>query len=155
MILIESNDIHLSEILAWLEREERMTGEGFNCNREIVIDSHQKGDVFCAIDGTEVVGFVVHNRKSVGASIDILEVWPEHRSRGIGKLLALDAIKRLFATGAEYITVECAPRKSEPFWRSIGFMPTGEIRHSTWENPKLILLNATQSGTLDIKQSKE
>ncbi|SKA02072.1 Predicted N-acetyltransferase YhbS [Trichlorobacter thiogenes] len=141
MIIIKSNDIHLIEILAWLEREERESGEGFNCNHEIIRDSLQKGEVFCAVAGTEVVGFVVHNRKSVGASIDILEVKPEHRRRGIGKLLALDAIKRLFASGAEFITVECAPRRSEPFWRDLGFLPTGEPRRSIWENPRLILVD--------------
>mgnify|MGYP001598586588 CR=1 FL=1 len=141
--VVLATEAHLLEILAWLKQEERETGEGFYCNREIIVESQQQGEVCCAVVRSTVVGFVVQTRKSVGASIDILEVKPQCRGQGFGKMLALGAIERLFESGAEFITVRCAPRSSERFWKSLGFQPTGAPQRSIWDNPRLVLQRGT------------
>lgn len=130
---------HLREILSWLKQEERETGEGFYCNRETIIESQKQGKVWCAVAHSMVVGFVVQNRMTVGSSIDILEVKPQSRGQGFGKLLARGAIERLFHSGADFITVQCSPRASEPFWKSLGFRRTETPLKSFWDSPVLIL----------------
>ena len=137
--IVLATEAHLREMLSWLRQEERETGEGFYCNCEIIIESQKQAEVWCAVARSIVVGFVVQTRKTVGASIDILEVKPQCRGQGFGKMLAISAIERLFMSGAEFITVRCAPRDSEPFWKSLGFQPTETPQRSVWENPKLVL----------------
>ncbi len=134
-----ATEAHLREMLSWLKQEQRETGEGFYCNREIIIESQKQEKVWCAVVHSMVVGFVVQNRMTAGSSIDILEVMPQSRGQGFGKILALGAIERLFKSGAEFITVQCAPRESEPFWKSLGFQPNGIPLRSIWDSPTLIL----------------
>lgn len=112
----------LSEVLAWLEYEEAESGDGFYCKRDVIEQSFNDGEMYCASCGPTVVGFVIHTVKSIGASIDILEVHPAHRRQGFGRQLALHAIERLFQRGKEFVTARCAPRSSEPFWRTLGFV---------------------------------
>lgn len=119
--ILASTESSLDELLRWLRREEAESGEGFFCNEEIIAASHASGDLHCGIANGQVVGFVVHTATPARASIDILEVHPQHRRRGIGTQLAADTIKRLHASAAQFITVQCRPRSSEAFWRSLGF----------------------------------
>jgi GNAT superfamily N-acetyltransferase len=122
LTITQPTQVQLSEILAWLEREEAETGEGFLCNKDIIVEAFACEEIYCAVLERSVVGFVTHNVKSQSASIDILEVCPAHRRRGYGTKLALDAIERLFKAGAPNITVKCAPSSSESFWRKFGFV---------------------------------
>ena len=113
----------LYEVLGWLEREEIESGEGFYCKRDLIEQSFNDGDMNCATFGSEVVGFVIHTIKSHGAALDIMAIHPAHRRRGFGRELALYAIDKLFQLGADFVTVRCAPRSSETFWRCLGFAP--------------------------------
>ena len=141
-----SSDKHLESILDWLREERSKTGEGFYCNKSIIISSHHNGEVHVALENEFVVGFVGDHLYSYskGSSIDILEVHPKHRNRNIGKTLALGTISRLFELGAELVSVECAPRSSEGFWRKLGFKLKDDIPDSIEENPILILNKSTE-----------
>ena len=141
-VVVPANQAHLSEILAWLEREYLDANEGFYCNKSIIIESLANGELSCALFQGQPVGFVIHTLKSVGSAIDILEIHPAHRGQGFGTHLARHAISRLFSAGATFVTVKCAPRSSEPFWRALGFTPAGQRVPSVSEPPQLILRNA-------------
>lgn len=134
-----STEQSLAETLDWLEREQTESSEGFFCNKDTIVASHAAGELFCGLTNDHVAGFVVHNRKSAGASIDILEVHPQHRRRGFGSQLAVHAIGRLFAAGAAFVTVQCSPRSSEPFWRSLGFLPQDSYPSRAGEPVHLVL----------------
>lgn len=131
----------LSEVLGWLEREHEETGEGFHCNRDIIVSSHQTGELLCAISDQGALAFAVYNLKSVGSAIDILEVHPMHRKKGIGTLLASAAVGRLFEAGSPFVTVQCSPRSSEKFWRSLGFEYEPDESTSSREPVRLIRRN--------------
>ena len=139
MEIVRATSKHLAELLAWLEQEERETGEGFNCNRELIQSSQREGCLYCALQEQEVVGFAVHHRLTEGSSISLLEVKPNQRGLGIGRALAAHAIDCLFESGATFVKVECAPQASESFWRHLSFQPVEKLRRSIWENPKLVL----------------
>lgn len=115
--------------------------EGFYCNRDIIVQSFGSGEMYCAISQQSVVGFVLHTLKTAGSSIDILEIRPSHRRRGFGKQLALDATDRLFKSGAASVTVKCAPRSSETFWRRLGFVSV--IPPPSSREPLLLVLRNT------------
>lgn len=132
----------LGELLCWLQREQAECGEGLFCNKDIIVESHAAGELHCAISNGQVVGFVVHTATDARASIDILEVHPRHRRRGIGTKLAVHAIKQLHASPAPFIQVQCSPRSSEPFWRLLGFSSSqASTASGVWAPVGLILPN--------------
>lgn len=143
--IVEARKEHLAEVLDWLRVEEERFGEGFYCHRDVIASSFQDGEVYCALGEGEVAGFVVHNRKQIGSAIDLLEVRPDLRGRGFGKLLADDVTERLFAMGAEFIEVKCAPRSSEGFWRTRGFTLIASKCRSPLDAPLLILRRPADS----------
>jgi ribosomal protein S18 acetylase RimI-like enzyme len=139
---VQASEIQLSEVLSWLEREHLESSEGFYCNKDIIVEAFENGEMFCALLNDQVVGFAIHTRKSIGASIDILEIHPAYRSQGFGSRLAQQTTERLFNAGAAFVTVKCAPRSSELFWRQLGFVPTARPASRRFEPPQLMLRNA-------------
>jgi GNAT superfamily N-acetyltransferase len=76
----------------------------------------------CLSKDGQTIGFGIFNIKTSGASIDIMEIHPQHRGNGHGTKLAAHLISHLFRSGSAYVSVKCAPRSSEPFWRKLGFV---------------------------------
>jgi len=139
--IVAASDVQFAEVLRWLEREERESFEGFYCKRDDLAESQAKGEMFCACSGDYPVAFVTMAVKSVGY-IELLEVHPSHRRKGFGRKLAAHAISQLFFLGAPSISVTCAPRSSESFWRALGFVtPQGSTQHHH-ESPRLTLVHA-------------
>lgn len=136
-----STEKSLAEILTWLQVENIESNDGFFCNKNILLDSHAANEVYCAHFDNNAVGFIIHNKKSSGASIDILEVNPNYRRRRFGTELATHAIHRLFDSDAEFITVKCSPRSSETFWRTLGFIPEDSPYAKAGEPFQMILHN--------------
>ena len=139
--ILASTEQLLQELLGWLQREQAQLGEGFYCNKDIIVASHAVGELHCSIANGQVVGFVVHTASSARASIDILEVHPEHRRRGIGTQLATYTLRLLRASPAQFITVQCRPRSSELFWRALGFSPHASFSPSSREAIRLAIRN--------------
>jgi len=139
----------LKQLLAWLYLEQQEREEGFFCNAPIIREALKTDELFCAVVGSEVLGFVIHTRKLVGSSIDILEVHPRYRGRGIGSSLAVDAVDRLLKQQAEFISVQCAPKSSASFWERLGFRATEEDSPSTWGRLVLHLSNSEAANLVE------
>ena len=118
----EATQSQLNEVLRWLKQEQDESLEGFYCNKEIIISSFNDSEMRCLSNSEHVIGFGIFNHKTSGASIDILEIHPHHRSSGHGTKLAQHLIDHLFQSGAEYVYVKCSPNSSERFWRGLGFI---------------------------------
>ena len=120
-----------AEILRWLEDEDRKSGEGFYCNRNVITRCFNESRLHCLTEEQQVVAFAVFKKYGVGSEIGILEVHPASRGRGLGTILATHLFGHLRGLGATSVEVECAPESSEIFWRAMGFknMPNAE-RHS-------------------------
>ncbi len=131
----------LQTILRWLKREhveDLESSGGFYCNRAIIRQSFKESEIKCLILGRTIIGFTTFRLSSAYSAIDIFEIRPGYRQRGYGKNFAQHMINFLFTEGAPHITVECAPRSSEQFWRSLGFVESGKKYHD-WSNPRLSL----------------
>ncbi|MDP0930189.1 GNAT family N-acetyltransferase [Paracoccus onubensis] len=76
-------------------------------------------------DNCGAVYILVRNSKSIGFlwETDILEIRPDERGRGYGRLLADFMVKRSFDEGRSLITIEIAPSSAIPFWKRMGFTP--------------------------------
>ena len=118
----EATQSQLNEVLRWLKQEQDESLEGFYCNKEIIISSFDDSEMHCLSNNEHVIGFGIFSHKTSGASIDILEIHPQHRGSGHGTNLAQHLIGYLFQSGANYVSVKCSPRSSERFWRGLGLI---------------------------------
>jgi GNAT superfamily N-acetyltransferase len=126
--------------IRWRKNELRMgvLGGGFYHNRSIIRRAARTGELKCLVSDRRVLGFAVFARGHSKSTIDILEIREPHRRRGYGHLLAKSVIYTLHHQGAPSVEVECAPRESEFFWRSLGFFDKN-ITYDPLQNPQLIL----------------
>ncbi|WP_315923219.1 GNAT family N-acetyltransferase [Mesorhizobium sp. SP-1A] len=102
----------------WLKAERDETGEGFYCNRSVIKDAHDDGEMVALIENDVPVAFIAYGLTRNG----ILEVRPDRRGLGYGKALAQAALQREIDDDRRCILdIECAPETSIPFWEKFGF----------------------------------
>lgn len=122
----------MNAIEAWLDVEEaayqraeaawersgyegEMPVRGFRCNWNSVRRTWSEGTAtvhVLMVEG-EPIGFLDGK--------DILEIRPDFRKHGYGRLLAQFMLDRFRDEGRSVLEIEIAPRSAEPFWRRMGF----------------------------------
>jgi GNAT superfamily N-acetyltransferase len=123
----------LKKIEEWLVQEDREFNEGFYCNWTIIknafIDKR-----FVTLDFNESpIGFLVWSIGTIHVEIDILEIKPDYRKKGIGHTF-LEKISEYFKLkGFLAIKLFCSPIESERFWKKIGFIRFPELEYSESE----------------------
>jgi GNAT superfamily N-acetyltransferase len=88
---------------------------GFRCNWDVTLKRWRDGND--RVDVLTVAGAAV----AFLSERDILEVTPELRGLGYGRLLAQFMVDLAYAQGASVIEIGIAPPTAEPFWKSMGF----------------------------------
>lgn len=129
----------VSEVEAWLDEEEvaykvamdaYWHGDddddppvrGFRCNWDSVKRTWREGYsrlYILLVDG-QAIGFLDGK--------DILEIRPDLRRGGYGRILAQFMIANAWSDGWSVIEIEIAPREAEPFWKAMGFTPVSDRR---------------------------
>ena len=133
---------HAESVIRWLKHEhfnDLEGASGFYCNRKIIREAAKESRMKCLRIKNSIAGFVVFTIFKKHSVIEILEIRPKFREKGLGRILAVHVVDSLFSKGAAYIKVECSPHSSEQFWRKIGFVDDETSSKSTFGNPKLIL----------------
>jgi GNAT superfamily N-acetyltransferase len=122
----------MDEIEAWLDAEEAnypelyqawLAGDfddeppvrGFRCNWDTTKRLWRAGDQrveILVVDGI-AIGLLAGN--------DILEIHPDFRRSGFGRVLAEFAIALAYDEGQSVMEIEIAPSTAVPFWQSMGF----------------------------------
>jgi GNAT superfamily N-acetyltransferase len=120
-IIFEPNISHLNQLEVWLKDEYENCGDGFYCNWNVIKRSFDKRQMYCAVVGNEVAGLLVWWKSGTSGGIDILEVHPSLRRKGIGQSLVEASLGKFVKEGVSCVYLECQPPASEPFWRRLGF----------------------------------
>lgn len=126
--IVPANERLIAEVEAWLDAEEadylaahdawEISGydgpspvRGFRCNWDSVKKYWRNGDskVFVLVVDRQAVGFL--------DGTDILEIRPDMRRRGYGKILAKFMLEQGYREGRSLIEIGIAPASAEPFWR--------------------------------------
>ncbi|MFJ6326112.1 MULTISPECIES: GNAT family N-acetyltransferase [Hyphomicrobiales] len=134
-----ADDVRMAEIEAWLDAEqvaydiaarkwnesdwqEPHPVEGFRCNWDSVKRAWQ--------EGSSTIHVLIVNDAAVGFldGTNILEIRPDVRDKGYGRILAgfMEGCAR--AEGRSVLEIEIAPRSAKPFWKRMGFIPVEESR---------------------------
>ncbi len=121
---------HLNEIRKWLQKEDRLSNEGFFCQMDIIENSFQKNKLIVITKDDVAIGFLTFYYSDYIVNIEIAEVKPSERKKGIGKLLLQGSFNRFIEDGVFVAQLFCAPASSEKIWKRMGFnnFPNGIIR---------------------------
>ncbi|HEV8513326.1 MAG TPA: GNAT family N-acetyltransferase [Cyclobacteriaceae bacterium] len=120
-VTFQPSKVKIREIERWLIKEEQDTGEGFYCNWKIITSAFKNESIATISENDRAVGFVCWHESGLKATIDIAEIKPAMRGRGLGKILINQLLGCLKLRNIVVVDLQCAPPSSEPVWRQLGF----------------------------------
>lgn len=132
--VIRATDADLSVILGWLEREYSEDREGFWCNRSVISQSLENGDLWVIRDRGVAVAFQVGDYGT-----DIVSVRKDLRRHGYGSALFKFSLAHAFENNVNILRGECSPRSSLPFWLKMGFEQYGSLSLGAPVNVRRVL----------------
>ena len=123
MLITNSNptEKHLAHIKNWLIEEWNKTNSGFYCHWNIIEDKFAKNNISVITENDFAIGFVVYRIYEFQAVIDITEIKPTEREKGIARKLISETLDYFKQKGVLVCELFCSPENSEPFWKRIGF----------------------------------
>ena len=115
-------EIHLTQIKNWLIEEWNKKNEGFLVQWDLIEKSFYNNDLLIFSKDNEAIGFIVYTQYTFSLSIDILEIKPCERKKGIAKKFTSEVFKYFKSKKTLVIELFCEPKSSESFWKRIGFL---------------------------------
>lgn len=103
----------LEEIEAWLIKERNETGGGFHCNWHNILASFNRSSMISIIHKNSTIGFTTFwiSTEKI-ARIDVAEVKPTFRGKGVGKIMVNEVERYLEKKGISVIYLQCSPKSS-------------------------------------------
>lgn len=141
-VTFSPTDKQVGEIEKWLIAERQKTGDGFYCNWKIIKSSFDKNELATISLNNKTIGFATWRlTTNKTARIEIAEVKPTHRKKGIGKILTTQLINFLTEKGVRVVELQCSSKTSEPVWKRLGFVefpdPPEKYNFNSGDNKKL------------------
>jgi predicted GNAT family acetyltransferase len=115
-----SND--LEKIEKWLIEESDKLNAGFYCNWNIIEKAFRNKQLITLGINNDPVGFIVWSKGEIDVDIDIMEIKPEIRFKGIGNEFFNKFSDYIKQQGFLVINIVCSPPESEKFWKKMGFI---------------------------------
>lgn len=150
-------DKRVDEIEKWLIAEEKKNGGGFYYNWNNIKSSFDKKELVTISLNNKTIGFVTWRISEENiAGIEIIEVKPTHRKKGVGKKLINELLNFLKTKNIYVVDLQCSPATSELFWKSLGFVEYPEALKdylfSQGKNKKLfmILIEHLQTSHVEV-----
>mgnify|MGYP000238790510 CR=1 FL=1 len=121
---------NLNLIENWLLEEEQESNEGFYCNWNIIENAFHEKRFLTLTYNDEPIGFCAWSQGGIHVEIDILEIKPNFRNKGLGRKF-FEKISNYFKQKGDLaITLFCSPRESENFWVKMGLIKFPQMRQS-------------------------
>ncbi|WP_156101171.1 N-acetyltransferase [Salegentibacter sp. Hel_I_6] len=112
---------HLADIENWLIEEWNNSGSGFYSNWSMIPKAFRDKRLNIITENDYAIGFVVFRASDLDVEIDIAEIKPSERKRGIAKKLIDGTLDILKQNGILVAKLYCQPENSEKFWKKVGF----------------------------------
>lgn len=113
---------HLDNIEEWLIEEDNKSNEGFYHHWSMISNAFDEKRLIIITKNDYAIGFVIYNIFDLTAKIDIAEIKPIERKKGIAKKLINGTLEYFKAKGILVTELFCSPENSEPFWKKVGFI---------------------------------
>lgn len=120
---------HLSNIEDWLIEEWNNSKNGFYSNWTMITNAFADNRLSIISEKNFAIGFVVYRINNLIATIDIAEVKPSHRNKGIGEEMISKKLENFKSLGILVTQLFCSPEKSESFWKKANFYNFPKIRN--------------------------
>jgi GNAT superfamily N-acetyltransferase len=111
---------HIDEIAEWMVEEKKMLITN-NGNWSSITYAFQNKNLVIATYKSETVGFYTLSNPDLTISIDVAEIKPKYRRKGIGKLMLEEIIKKFKNKETYGLYLFCAPESSHKIWKKLGF----------------------------------
>lgn len=159
-VTFSPTDKQVSEIEKWLIAERQKTGEGFYCNWNIIKSSFDNSELATISLNNKTIGFVTWRlTTNKTARIEIAEIKPTHRKKGIGKILTTRLLNFLTKKGVCVIDLQCLTDTSEHVWKRLGFVefpdPPCNYNFNSGDNKKLYKILTEYLETSSVLQTEE
>lgn len=118
---VRPNLYKLNQIKEWLEEEYNALGTGFWVNWPIIKNRFSQKKLCCVISKGIVLGFCTYHIIDSIAYIEVMEVHPKYRQKGIGRYLVKSLIHYLRKLNVLIVELESNPIDSLSFWYSLDF----------------------------------
>lgn len=147
-IKFDINKCELDEIENWLKEELLTSKNGFYHNWNLIIKSYSEKKMAILTNEKNVIGFLIWSIGDIYVEIDILEIKPVFRKKGIGKYF-INEISEYFKK-KKFLALKlfCEPKESESFWKKMEFIKFPNRGYSeselTFFKP-LIIVNKSQT----------
>ncbi|CAM4300693.1 GNAT family N-acetyltransferase [Cytophagaceae bacterium 50C-KIRBA] len=159
-VTFSPTDKQVGEIEKWLIAERQKTGDGFYCNWNIIKSSFDKNELATISLKNKTIGFATWRLTTdKTARIEITEVKPTHRKKGIGKKLTTHLLNFLKDKGVCVVDLQCSPDTSEPVWKRLGFVefpdPPENYNFNFDDNKKLYSILTEHLHTSSVQRADE
>jgi len=143
------NQSDLKEIENWLIDEKNKSNEGFYSNWTIIENAFNNKKLITVKHNNLPIGFLVWSKGEIYAEIDILEIKPNLRNKGIGEKFFNQISNHFTSEGFLALKLFCSPRESEKFWKKMNFVKFPIRRYSesdlTYYKPLIDVLRCTET----------
>jgi predicted GNAT family acetyltransferase len=149
MIKLEINpkNEHIDQIKKWLTEEWNENKNGFLTNWDIILEAYTEKRLSLLTDNGIAIGFAVYRIYNELAIIDIVEIKPIKRKKGIARKFILDTFESFKSNSVLVVKLFCAPEISEGFWSKCGFQK--------FDIPKNNKINMYKVLVSDLKPSEK
>jgi len=128
---LKPSEKHLYNIKNWLIDEWNKTDKGFYSNWDIISEAFTNKRLSVITENDIAIGFIVYRTYDRIAVIDITEIKPNERKKGLAKKLVNETLDFFKSTGVLAVELYCSPKSSKCFWERIGFENFSVIPYDT------------------------
>jgi len=112
----------LNKIETWLVEEHNKYNKGFYCNWNVITTSFDRERIITFDIDDFPIGFLVWRPQEISVKLEIIEIHPDYRNKGLGTVFQNQIEDYFRKTGIEALTLECSPPDSETFVRRQEFI---------------------------------
>lgn len=144
----------VTEIKQWLKEEDELYNEGFYCQWEFIENSSHNERLIAITEDNKPIGFLTFLISGTVAEINVCEIKPDKRRRGVCKELIRQSSKYFIQKGVQVIQLYCSPVQSEIAWKRIGFVnfPVGVIKEPRIYLYKIIVKTLDASSEIESEE---
>ena len=140
---------HLTDIEKWLIEEWNETNRGFYSDWSNIREAFTEKTLSIITKNDFAIGFVTYKIYDFTAVINITEIKPSERKKGLAKKMINETLEFFRSQKVLAVKLFCSPENSESFWQKMGFLNFYDVY-----NQYRINMYKTLVETLDLSQDE-